>query len=160
MKTTLLRLLLLTGLTGCKEELNPLTLPDHSIPTSGCQPPAIDQNIVGTWHFESNLATGGIGRGGQKGTVTFDRKGNIVDPDTLFANELSSGSIRSKTYKPLVNSPFSDYTQPLFVVYRTFKDGTNASSSAEYYYVVSNACDRIHISVVHTNNEIGFVLTK
>ncbi|QDK81534.1 hypothetical protein EXU85_24170 [Spirosoma sp. KCTC 42546] len=160
MKTTLLRWLLFMGLTGCKEELFPLTPPDYSISIPGCHPPAIDQNIVGTWHFESNLANNGAGRVSTKGTVTFDQKGNIIDPDTLFSNDLGSGQIRTKTYNPAVNSPFSDYPQQLFVVYRTFKDVTNTSSSAEYFYVVSNECDRIHISSLHTNNEIGFVLTK
>ena len=145
---------------GCKEEISPLQPPDYSIPITGCHPPSIEQNIVGTWHFESTLGNDGGSKFGTKGTVTFDRKGNIVDPDTLFANELGSGSIRTKTYNPAVNSPFADYSQPLFVVYRTFKDVTNTSSSAEYFSVVSNDCNRIHISRVHTNNEIGFVLTK
>lgn len=160
MKRALLHWLLCIGLIGCKEELHPLTPPDYSIQTSGCKPPSIEQNIVGTWHFESNLGNNGVGKAGTKGTVSFDRKGNIADPDSLFATDSGSGGIRTKTYNPVVKSPFADYSQPLFVVYRTFNDGFATSSSAEYFTVVSNACNRIHISRVHSQNEVGFMLTK
>jgi hypothetical protein len=153
---------MLISLLACIE-IHPITPPSgegHGVSpgeNTSCQAPSISQNIIGTWHFEStynlNVATGAI----TTGTITFDVKGNISDPDSLFENHLSGKPVLAKTYEPEVESTLSSYSGKLFIVYQKIATGRQVC----YFTQVSNECDRIHLRQFQSgNNGIGFILNR
>lgn len=144
---------LLLGLSSCSEEFQQLTPPED--PVVSCRALPIEKNIIGTWKFESNYTKDNRIK---KGTIIFDQRGSITDPDSLFENELDLGVVTSKTYTPSVPSPFSNYQGTVFKVYQLTEQG---KKQITYFVVVTNECTKIHLSLFQSGgNKVGFVLTK
>lgn len=150
---------LLSSMVACME-IRPISLPEnHGGSSSGgdttCHVESLGKNIVGTWHFEStyNPNLGST----TSGTITFDAKGQITDPDSLFENRLDTGPVIKKTYSPEVKSDFSFYSGMLFEVYQQTQKGKTTT----YFTLVSNECNRVHLRLMQSGgNGIGFVLTR
>jgi len=148
--------ILIAGIMACRIEITPITPPqwplESAVPT-GCQPPPIEKNIVGTWRFESTLT---VDLSIKTGQITFKAKGKMNDPDLLFANPFGSEPVLSKTYNASIDSPNPTIPGKLFVVYQTAK----GTSQGTYYSVISNECNRIHINSLGSVYDEGFILTR
>lgn len=141
-------------------EIYPLA-PPKDPPKSGsvCQAPPIEKNIVGTWHFASTYNPYSYIKPDTVtyGTVSFSAMRRIIDPDSLFENHLLNIPVTSRTYDPQFISPYDYAPGTFFTVYLTNKTGTQEN----YFEVVSNECNRIHMRQYKSgNNGIGFVLTR
>lgn len=129
-----------------------------SPPQTVCLSPSIEKNIVGKWSFESTFNTGGF-VSNAKGLITFDDKGNVIDPDSLFPNRDSeTGPVAiKKTYSPRVLHTDSGITGEYMDVYIMTKTGV----STYYFQLVSNECNRIRFRLFHSkDNAVGFILTR
>ena len=165
MKTALLLVAFCTVVVACREEFHPLPPPTDP-PLSGikstCQPPAIEKNIVGTWHFETNRIPGQVTR---TGTVTFTAQNHIIDPDSLFQTRMDLGVFVDKMYTTdgTYVMDFPGYTGKIFRIDLLLKD--NRVGIMWPLYVASNDCNRIVIYQLASYNEpvaekIGFILTR
>ena len=159
LKTTFLIGSLLLGCWACME-IHPL-LPPEDPPKSStiCKASPIEQNIIGTWHFEStyNFDRSTNPNTVTFGTVTFDAQLSINDPNSLFESQILDTPVDIKRYNPKLVSTFSNYSGTLFTVYTTSKRGTQI----DYFTVVSNECNKIHMRQHQSgNNVIGFILTR
>jgi hypothetical protein len=137
-------------------EVTPLipTTRDFSVK---CRPPSIEKNIVGDWRFEStyNENPGSI----TKGSIMFDKDGNITDPDFLFSYILAGTDavISKKTYNPKVLHTEASLKGEFFEVYLDTKYGV----STHYFSLASNECNKIHLRQFRSkDNAIGFILTR
>jgi hypothetical protein len=128
--------------------------------TTVCQAPSIEENIVGTWHFESTYNTFRLDKPDTvtHGTVTFTGERTIIDPDSLFESTLVGLPVTSKSYAPVKPYSSVSFTGNVFeVTLKTKKDGFQI----DRFMVVSNECNRIHLrQFVSAANGIGFVLTR
>ena len=159
MKTALLCALVFTIAAGCRDEFHQLTpgtdppLVAGTKPT--CQAPSIEKNILGTWQY---VSTFNGDNSTTTGTITFDQKGNISDPDSLFENRLDLGPVVSKTYKPSVPFKSPNYEGEVFEVYLFTKEG---KKQIIYFTIVSSECEKIHLSLLGSaGNKSGFILTR
>lgn len=140
-------------------EINPISPPkkltSESISNNTCKALPIDQNIIGTWHFESTYNLDGVVT---SGIVTFDKQRNIIDPDSLFENRLNgiNAVVDSKTYNPKVNRP-SKQPSELFEVYQNTKKGTQTV----FFVLVTNECNRIVLGLIGSKDYVTrFTLTR
>lgn len=138
----------------------PISSGSRSGSTTVCQAPSIEKNIVGTWHFESTYNIFQITNPDTviTGTVTFTAEKTIIDPNSLFVSQVVDGPVISKIYEPNKPMSLSNYTGDVFEV--TVKS-RGYGFETDYFTVVSNECNRIHIrQFLSVNNGIGFVLTR
>jgi hypothetical protein len=92
---------------------------------SDCVPPAVEQNIVGTW-----AVTGGVA------TVEFQANGTLVDPsDDLIGAIINSDTLSVKTYSIANDSLYTSAASP------TTSNVINGS-----YAITKNECDKITVS--------------
>ncbi|GAB3790003.1 hypothetical protein GCM10028818_59460 [Spirosoma horti] len=146
MKTTLLILAISISAVACREEFHQLTPPADSpvlIETKPtCQAPSIEENIVGTWHFESSRTSDQFIR---TGSVTFTAQNHIIDPDSLFENSMDLGIFVDKVYDTdgTYPSKFEGYNGKIFRVDLLLKD--NRKGTIWPFYVASNECNKIVI---------------
>ena len=149
-------LLLIKSIVGC-QEITPISSDklDSQNAATKCQPPPIEKNIIGTWRFESTFNL--YDNTETYGTITFDNKGNVIDPDNLFGADMPDAIIK-KEYNPKVNRKLiGGYEGELFEVYLT----TRAGVGTYYFTLVSNECNKIHIRLLQSgNNGVGFYLKR
>jgi hypothetical protein len=165
MKTTLNQLAvlfaLLTVTQACRIRITPLPPPNDPPSTqTTCQAPPIEQNIIGTWRFESNRSPPGTTR---TGTVTFTAQNHIIDPDSLFENRIDLGKIVDKIYNTdeTNSSGFGGYTGKVFRV--DLMLSTTKAGVIWPCYVASNECNKIVIYQLGSYNhspKYGFTLTR
>lgn len=141
---------------ACREEITPLKPPTDPPLVSSCKAPLLKQNIVGQWHFQTNLGNTNRSIPMREGTVTFSSDGVIIDPDSLFENRLDVGPVVSKTYGVDVMSsaifPEISYNYPELKKYgpmlwvrlsvKTQSVGIRFAQGW-YFKEVSNDCKRI-----------------
>ena len=145
-------------IVACRVKITPLTPPTD--PTSICQVPPIEKNIIGTWRFETlNWHELGVVR---KGTVTFTSKGIITDPDSLFENSSITGKVITKTYDidGTYPAPIQYYKGKIFVVRLLDK---HQRAQTWPLYVASNECKQIviyHVGYHAGATKQGFTLIK
>lgn len=166
MRSALFSLVICSITIACREEFHPLTPPTDpprlSQTNPSCQPPAIEKNIVGTWHFESNHTPNQAIR---TGSVTFTAQNHIIDPDSLFENRMDLGVFVDKVYTTdgTYVISFPGYTGKIFrvdLLLRGDKVGVIWP-----LYVASNECNRIVIYQLASYNQpvaekSGFTLTR
>ncbi|BDS13959.1 hypothetical protein AsAng_0047220 [Aureispira anguillae] len=101
---------------------------------STCTPPAVAQNIVGTWTI-----TGGTG------TVEFKSDGTLVDPnDDVLGGYVNNDTFSVKTYV-VANDTLSV----------TAASPTTSNSMSGDFPITDNQCDKITISVLGFNTELN-----
>lgn len=115
-----------------------------------CQPPPIEKNIIGTWHFDTDMNPEPVRR---KGSITFTADMNIIDPDSLFENRLDAyvGPLISKTY---------GFKDGLLEIYQFGRTRTGDIRLAQTYpfKVKVNSCKRVEL-VIRVGG-FGVILTQ
>lgn len=102
---------------------------------SDCTPPAVSQNIVGSWTVTGGLAT-----------VEFEANGTLVDPsDDILGGVINNDTLSVKTYSVANDTLYLVAASPT----------TTQSIDAEFP-ITKNECDKITLSVIG----IPFVLTR
>ena len=149
-------ILLLLSCWACME-IHPLTpRKDPPLLTGGsetCQPPSLEKNIVGTWHFESTM---NANTALTSGTITFNADGTIIDPDSLFDATIGDYPVVSKTYNPKYPNPTTGLNDYFFVTINTKQDKVGF-----YFSLVSNECGRIFFRLGNSgNNLVRIILTR
>lgn len=149
---------LLLSVSACKYSLNMNPVDPEK---TACTLPAVEQNIVGTWHFKSTL----YGRTAA-GTIPFDAQKNVIDPDSLFATDFDPFPVATKTYtvETITNlSLYFGYTGKLIKV---FLDAQNGLREVDPLTVASNECNKIglystgSIGLSNDSEKTGFTLTR
>ena len=143
--------LLIVGIVACRTKITPLVAPIEPI----CKASSIEENIIGTWHFESTYNLSSIVT---SGTITFDRQRNVIDPDSLFENRLDgiNAVVDSKTYNPKVSKPFRNPNE-LFEVYQSTKKG----NQTVFFVLLTNECNRIVLGLIGSKDyATRFTLTR
>lgn len=148
-------------LIACRQELTPLKAPVDPPFNTTCQAPSIEKNILGTWQFETVGPTSASPT--RRGRITFDDQNNILDPDSLFDNYLSTGSSLAKVVRKTYDTN-GDY-QPISYPGRLFRIelATKAFGESRPNYVDTNECKKIVIYDTRTYrlaNKTGFILTR
>lgn len=134
-----------------------IPVPTPVTPTA-CKPSPFEQNIVGTWHFESTYNKFNSDTV-TSGTITFTAQGDIIDPDTLFQYDFGRlGNVISKSYKTDV-----DYTSGgsqsgrFFVVYVNLRNGQQKTP----FTPIVNECKRIVLGLAAAKDyAIRITLTR
>lgn len=166
-KTVLTVLLFSAALESCRIRITPI--PPPAEPTkieTGCQPPPIEKNIIGSWRFDSNHYPPGVLR---TGSVTFTAENRIIDPDSLFENNIDIGSkllkVIGKIYTTdgIYTSGVTGYNGKIFRVDLQVRN--NESGTVWPFYVASNECSKIVIYQLAGYNQpvskkYGFTLTR
>lgn len=150
---------LVGGFASACVEIFPLSPPETVSQSSQtpqiCKAPPIADNIIGTWEFESTVgANTTVGRNtSANGIVTFTKDKKIIDPDSLFQNTILGDYATAKSYEPNAPTPDPDYLGDVFKVYVK----TKKSAQINYFIVVSNECNRVHMRFWQSaNNASGF----
>jgi outer membrane receptor for monomeric catechols len=93
---------------------------------SDCTPPAVEQNIVGTWTLTGRVAT-----------VEFQTNGTLIDPsDDLIGGFTNNDTLDVKTYS------ISNDT-----LYTVAASSTTSNTLRGQYAIDKNECDKITLSV-------------
>ena len=93
---------------------------------SACTPPAVEQNIVGSWSV-----TGGIA------TVEFQANGTLIDPSSDFiGGEINGDTLSVKTYS-IAND----------TLYTVAASATTTNTLDAKFPITKNECDKITLSV-------------
>lgn len=133
----------LIGLLSCREEFHPLTPPKDLT----CQAPSIEQNIIGTWNFNNSIRIG---------TITFDTNKKIIDPDSLFTNNIDvGGRVTAKVYSFVTLNTSPSESQLFLLVRKIAKKG----EEGVYYSIVDNKCDKVRLALGGSRST-GFELTR
>ncbi len=102
---------------------------------SDCTPPAVSQNIVGSW-----TVTGGVA------TVEFEANGTLVDPsDDILGGVINGDTLSVKTYSVANDT-----------LYTVAASATTTQSIDAKFPITKNECDKITLSILG----IPFVLTR
>ncbi|CAA6816373.1 MAG: Unknown protein [uncultured Aureispira sp.] len=100
-----------------------------------CVPPAVDQNIVGTWTVTSGVAT-----------VEFEADGTLIDPsDDILGGVINGDTLSVKTYS-IAND----------TLYTVAASATTTNTIDAQFPIDENECDKITLSVIG----LPFVLTR
>lgn len=114
LKQGLAVLIIALFVTACTQEDN------------SCTPPAVEQNIVGTWSV-----TGGIT------TVEFQANGTLIDPSSDFiGGEINGDTLSVKTY-----------TVANDTLYTVAASATTSNTLDAQFPITKNECDKITLSV-------------
>lgn len=149
----------ITLASACRQEFHPLVPPtDQSTTKSICKAPLLKQNIIGQWHFQTNIRLQDMSAPMKEGVITFSPDGNIIDPDSLFENRLDIGVVVSKKYGvDIMNSTIFpeigyDYPElkqygPMLWIRQSVKTHSAGLRFAQgwYFKEVSNNCNRIEV---------------
>ena len=128
-----------------------------------CKAPPIEQNIIGTWNFGGRGAV--LGDTVSKdapfthdtyrslGKITFTDDKHIIDSDSLFSFYTpEKGRVISITYRPngkslLFESEVHKKLGDLFwvTIYNQNRIGQPQIAYEEYFKVIANECNRIHL---------------
>lgn len=101
---------------------------------STCTPPAVEQNIVGTWTITQGT-----------GTIEFKSNGTLVDPsDDVLGGVVNGDTLSVKTYT-VANDTLSV----------TAASATTTNSMNADFPIVDNQCDKITISILGINAELN-----
>lgn len=159
MKRKLYAYTVLAGLLSTVSACTDLVImPSHTTtPPTACKTQPIEQNIIGTWHFESTINPK---KPGQKGTITFSADRTIIDPDSLFETSILGKPVVAKTYAPSV--PFQDANLPkdVFMVYLSVQQSGQYAQITPYT-VLRNECNYIQLVLTSsTYQNLGLILTR
>jgi hypothetical protein len=94
---------------------------------SDCTPPAVEQNIVGTW-----TVTGGVA------TVEFQADGTLVDPsDDVLGAVINGDTLSVKTYSVANDTLYAVAASP-----------TTVNTIDAQFPISKNECDKITLSLI------------
>jgi len=112
-------------MTACTQEDN-----------GDCVPPAVEQNIIGTWAVTAGIAT-----------VEFQSDGTLVDPsDDLIGAIINNDTLSVKTYSISNDTLYTSAASP-----------TSSNVINGTYAITKNECDKITVS---TTLGISFDFTR